>query len=210
MRESNLARLEKIDPLVIQEYRRTGISLAIPEDLQQYIKEISDAFEVSKYEGSVTRAAKKICERNPSLTLPTAKRRYYDAITYFHVNNNVANEVWNHFYADKFEDLAKLCIAKGKEEAAGRFFAKAHELRTVDPDTINPEDLKPPVFIITDKLSPEDLGYENKNLQEIASKATQGKYAEMISSLPIEKEEKEKLYKDAGIEDVDFEEMDNE
>ncbi len=210
MRESYLARLEKIDSEVIQEFRKTKHSLVIPSDLQQYILQISAAFEIAKYEGSVTRAAKKICVQFPHLNLPTAKKRYYDAITYFHVNNNVSNEVWDHYYADKFEDLAKLCLAKNKDEAAGRFFAKAHELRTKESDSINPEDLKPPVFIITDKLSPEDLGFENKNLQEIASKATQGKYAEIINSLPIDKQEKEQLFQDAGIEDVDFEDVSNE
>ncbi len=210
MRESYLSRLEKLDPIIIQEFRRTQKSLAIPDDLQQYIIQISDAFEISKHEGSVTRAAKEICLRHPNLTLPTAKKRYYDAITYFHVNNNVSNEVWDHYYADKFEDLAKLCLVKHKYEAAGRFFSKSHELRTKESDSINPEDLKPPVFIITDKLSPEDLGFENKNLQEIASKAAQGKYAEIINSLPIDKEEKEKLYRDAGIEDVEYLELDDE
>ncbi len=210
MRESFLARLEKLDPEVIQSFRKTQISLVIPADLQEYILQISSAFEIAKHEGSVTRAAKKLCEQYPALTLPTAKKRYYDAITYFHVNNNVSNEVWDHFYADKFENLATMCLAKGKEEAAGRFIAKAHELRTKESDSINPEDLKAPVFIITDKLSPEDLGFENKNLQEIASKATQGKYAEIINALPIDKKEKDALFRDAGIEDVDYEDVSDE
>ena len=72
-------------------------------------------------------------------------------------------------FADKYLDLAKLCIAKGKEETALKCIEKAHQARTNAENRIKPEDLKAPVYIISPQIKPEDLGYEKGNLHKIAT-----------------------------------------
>ena len=52
--------------------------------------------------------------------------------------------------------------------------------------------------------------YKKKSLKEIARKSNEGYYINLIESLPIEKEDKTRLLNDAGIIDVEPEEINEE
>ena len=56
--------------------------------------------------------------------------------------------------------------------------------------------------MISDKLTLEDLDIEKKNLKEIARKDSDGYYIKLNTQLPIEKEDKQRLLKDANVEDA--------
>ncbi len=57
----------------------------------------------------------------------------------------------------------------------------------------------------------DEMGFEKKSLKEIARKHNEGFYIKLITGLPIEKSDKQKLLYDAGIEDAQIiEEVDND
>lgn len=204
---SYLDTLEKLPPEVIQNLLETGTSAVVSPEMQQYIQELNTALEVSRFTFSVTTAARKITLRHPNMSISTAKSRFYDAINFFHVDCNVTEEAWNAKYADFYDDLAAHCMLAKKYDTALRAKVLAQETRSKVNTGFKPEDFKAPVLIVTNSLKPEDFGYESKNLHNIATKYQEGKYESFIEKLDVSVEDKKRLRKDAGIQDVDYEEM---
>jgi hypothetical protein len=209
---SYLAKLEVLPADVIAEFRRTHQSMSIPVKIQEYLLDLEAVIEIrdSEKHNNLSRIARILVSRRPQLDYWTAMERVYDALTFFHVNDNVSNEVWNKIYADKLEDLARLCILKGDNAIAFKSIVKAHELRTKSESRIKLEDLKQPVFLITPDIRPEDLGYEKSSLMEISKKYSDGEYIKLIDKLPVSDEEKKRMYKDAGIDIEDVNPVENE
>jgi len=201
-----LQQVEALPVEIIQEYRRTGQSLAIPDDLKQWLLEVDAVIQIKETEkfDNISRIAKELIKRYPKLQFRVARARVYDAYNFFHVNEAISNEIWDNIYADKMEDLAKLCIAKGREEIAFKAFEKAHEYRTRAENRIRPEDLRAPVFIISIDIKAEDLGFGKGNLKEIARKDNDGHYIKLINSLSTDDNEKKRLLNDAGIEEAEI------
>ena len=55
---SYLATLEKIPPEIIEDFRRSDKSSVISPEIQQYIRELTTALEISRFTFSVTNAGK--------------------------------------------------------------------------------------------------------------------------------------------------------
>lgn len=201
-----LQQIETLPAEIIQDFRKTGKSLAIPKEIQQFIKEVDSVIQIKETEkfDNISRIARELMKIYPGINYRVARERVYDAYNLFHVNDSVSNDAWDNIYADKMEDLAKICIAKGKEQTALKAFEKAYEYRTRAESRIRPEDLKAPVFIISMDIKPEDLGFEKSNLKEIARKANEGKYLKMINSLDTDETEKKRLKIDAQITDAEI------
>lgn len=204
---SNLARIETLHPDIIDHYLQTGQSEAIPAELQYYISQISWGIEIWETERNITRAARQLRQRIKAgqrivLSTRACMERIYDAMNYFQVDSNVSNKFWLLDAADKFESLGKLAIAQDKLTEAGRFMKQAVDYRLQANSEMSLADFAPPVFLVSDKLTLEDLDMEKKNLKEIARKDTDGYYVKLITQLPIEDNEKAKLLKDANIEEA--------
>ena len=212
--EANLDILDSLHPDIVFSFLETGQSAAISKELQLFILQIQWASQIWETERNTARAARKLKERilinqNVRVSIITCRRRIYEAMEYFDVDHNVAQEIWDRNAADKFEDLMKLAIAQDKLTDAGRFLEKANELRRRANSALNAEDLQMPDFLISTKMDAETLGFPNKNMQEISKKATDGYYIKLINGLPIDKKEKERLLADADIEDIEFDEIES-
>lgn len=202
-----LARIETLHPDIIEHFMETGMSKAIPEDLQLIIKQLSWAVEIWETERNITRAAKLLkmrvkAKQGITLGLMACRQRINDSKLYFNVDCTVSNKYWLLDAADKFEDLTKLAIAQDKLREAGIFHEKATDYRIKANAELSLADMQPPIFLISDKMSLEELGFEKKNLKEIARKHTDGFYLELITKLPVDKSDKRRLLYDAGIEDA--------
>lgn len=202
-----LARIESLHPDIIEHFIETGESRAIPEDLQLIIKQLSWAVEIWETERNITRAAKLLkmrikAKQGITLGLMACKQRINDSKLYFNVDCTVSNKYWLLDAADKFEDLNKLAIAQDKLREAGIFHEKATEYRIKANAELSLADMQPPIFLISDKMTLEELGFEKKNLKEIARKHSDGFYVELITKLPVDKSDKRRLLYDAGIEDA--------
>lgn len=211
-----LARIETLHPDIIEHFMEFGVSQAIPEDLQIIIKQLSWGVEIWETERNITRAAKLLkmrvkAKQGITLGLMACKQRINDSKLYFNVDCTVSNKYWLLDAADKFEDLVKLAVSQDKLQEAGRFLEKATENRIKANSELSLADMQPPIFLISDKMTLDELGFEKKNLKEIARKHSDGYYLELITKLPVDKSDKRKLLYDAGIEDAKIiEEIDND
>ncbi len=209
-----LTQLEQLHPDIVQDFMNTGNAQAIPVELQKFIKQISWAAEIKEYEGNIRRAAKKLQQRvlavqGIMLNPHTAKARIYSAMAYFDLDDNIPQKIWDRDTANKLEDLAKLCIANDKFNEAGRFFESANKYRERANTSDKQNGGQTVNFLISTEYKLEEGGFERKNLKQIASKAANGYYIKLINGLPITDDEKQGLFKDANIQDVDFEEIDD-
>jgi len=205
--------LQTLPVEILQDFRSTGESMALKEDLKQYIRELDRAVEIrtAENEHNINRAAQLLRQTFPNLTLTTAKTRIYDAINYFHLNSSVKAEAWCNYYADRLEDLSKLAIAKNNLTEARRNMERAKDFRMeASTIAINPEEIKPHTFLVSPEVKPELLGLKEFNLSTLW-KDTQT----FINHLPIDSRDKNTALRDAAgalniVEDIDYENVDDE
>lgn len=115
--KSEIEKLESVHPDLITTFLTTGEGKGIPEDVQTFLKQLQWAAEIYEYERNITRGARQLKQRIASqqkitLDVRTCMTRINQAISYFNVDCNVAIKVWENDFANKYEDLAKLCSAK--------------------------------------------------------------------------------------------------
>ncbi len=206
-----LQTIETLHPDIIRDFLQTGNSSAIPVEVQHFIFQMQWAAEIWEHERNITRAARKLAERTFAIqkeviSLQTAKSRIYAAITYFDIDSNVPQQVWDRDTANKMEDLAKLAIKLDKVDTAKQCLIEANDLRRRANDTEQTNG-RPIVFLMSPDVDIESLGFKKKNLKEIARKASDGFYVKLITSLDVDKEEKKRLMRDAEVQDVEFEEQ---
>jgi hypothetical protein len=211
----SLHDLDKLPVEVLKQFRDTKVSHAIPEHLQRYILHLDKAAELFNIKGNITEICKGLIEAFPNdeLQFRTAQTRVYDAINYFHLNNTVRNEAWDHYYADRLEALGKKAENAydadpdkfaGNIQEARRCYERAHALRTKkDENAVDPELLKPKDFLINPDISPERLGLKKQNLKQLWSET-----ASFIKKLELEEEEKDRILEEAAnVIDVDYEDV---
>lgn len=212
---TQLDTLDKIHPDLISTFLTTGKCDGIAPDVQIFLKQLQWAAEIYEYERNITRAAKQLRQRinaqqQINIDERTCKARIYAAINYFSIDNNVSIKVWESNYADKYEDLAKLCAAAEDYKTMGKCYSAALECRRRASEIAEADRDLGIVFLISPELSSEDLGYSKASLKEIAAKHNKGFYLNLIDSLPIEKVEKKRLLRDADIQEAEYEELNEE
>ena len=207
--------LDKIHPDLISAFLVSGECAGIPEEVQMFLKQIQWAAEIYEYERNITRAAKQLKSRislqqQILLEERTCKSRIYAAINYFNIDNNVSIKVWESNFADKYEDLAKLCAVRRDYKTMQKCYEASLECRRRASQIAEADRDLGIVFLISPDITPEELGYSKASLKEIATKHNQGFYLQLINQLPIEKAEKKRLLRDADIEEAEFEDVNQE
>lgn len=210
----NLDILDKIHPDLISAFLVSGESNGIPQDVQLFLKQLQWAAEIYEYERNITRAAKKLkkrinAEQRILIEERTCRARIYAAINYFSVDNNVSVKVWENNYADKYEDLAKLCAVRGDYKTMKNCYDSARECRSRASQIAEADRNLGIVFLITPNVTPEQLGYASVSLKKIAAKHNEGFYLQLINNLPIAKEDKKRLLRDADVQEAEYEELSN-
>ena len=115
--KSEIEKLESVHPDLITTFLTTGDGEGIPEDVKTFLKQLQWAAEIYEYERNITREDRQLKQRiaaqqKISLDVRTCMTRINQAISYFNVDCNVSIKVWENDFANKYEDLAKLCSAK--------------------------------------------------------------------------------------------------
>jgi hypothetical protein len=206
MPRPSLRELDQIDPAIIAEFRKTKQSMAIPEYLQRYIIHLDRAVQIMRYCGDTYKSVRQLMDefQDEGMSFRDAERKISDAMNYFHLNNQVKNEAWDQYYADRFEEMADDNKKLGDLKEARLCLEKAHELRTRrDENAINPEDLKIKDQIISPDMSPERLGLKERNLRKMWLDTNT-----FLEELDLETVHKERILKEAAeVLDVDYEEV---
>lgn len=203
MKNDRLQTLQKYRVEDIQAFLQTRQSSVIATDMQTYILQLDTVARLMHTNClSVRKSINQLRREWPELTVSQARGIYYDALDYYYFDDSSSAKSWDMVYADQLEDLKTLAIAADKYDVALKCIIKAHELRTTVRESES-HNWQAPVFLININVKPEDLGYESKKLADIARRADDRKYREMIMSLETTDAEKTRLLKEAGIETVD-------
>ncbi len=203
MKNDRLQTLQKYSIEDIQSFLQTRQSSVIASDMQTYILQLDTVARLMHANSlSVRKSIDQLRREWPELTVSQARGIYYDALDYYYFDDSSSAKSWDMVYADQLEDLKTLAIAADKYDVALKCIIKAHELRTIVRESES-HNWQAPVFLININVKPEDLGYESKKLADIARRADDRKYREMIMSLETTDAEKTRLLKEAGIETVD-------
>ncbi|MFZ4522991.1 MAG: hypothetical protein ACOYNC_14875 [Bacteroidales bacterium] len=133
----------------------------------------------------------------PKLSKLLAMQLYHESLNFFNLDNPVKVRAWANIYADRLDNMARLCFEMNDFETARRLTMNAAELRGVGkeiPDQIPDELLdRRPVFY-TIRL--KDIGVPEINRNDLAA---------FIDGLDITEKQRLKARREAMIEDVPFE-----
>lgn len=207
--------LSKLDPAIIAHFLETGQSEGIPPETQQWLLEISMAYEEYDKDRNISKAAASLRTRivaryKKKISIRTCQERIYAALEYFHVDNIVSDKVWYIDFANKYEDDAKAAIDAEDFRSAYLFRKAAEECREKSSVAASLDTDFVPVFLLSTDISLIDLGFESKNLKEIARKNNEGYYLNLINSLPIDQAEKKRLRIDANLPETPYEEIESD
>ena len=207
--KSDLEKLESVHPDLITTFLTSGKGDGIPKDVQIFLKQLQWASEIYEFERNITRGAKKLrlriaSEQHLTVDVRTCMSRINQAIGYFNVDCNVGIKVWENDFANKYEDLAKVCSAKRDYKMQKACMDQALECRRRASEMAEADRDLGVVFIISPEVTPEELGFQKKNLKEIAAKHNKGFYVSLIDGLPIESTEKKRLLRDADIQEAEM------
>lgn len=183
----------------IQVFLKTQKSEVISVDMQDYIVKMDRCSVIINTQGAnMTLATEELRRCFPDLSYTQARRIYYDALEYFHVDEPVSAAAWDAVYADQYDKLQALAIASGKLAVAQKCIEKSHELRTTRRQE---QDFRwqPPTFVINIAVKPEDLGYKSRKIMDIARRREDAELRQMIGSIETTPAEKQRLLADAGI-----------
>lgn len=210
MKEDRLLAVSKLDMDEVRSFLQTRKSAVISPNLQTYILQLDTVARILHTNRlSVKAAILQIRREWPELTVAQARGIYYDGLEFFYHDDQASASMWDKVYADFFDDLSRLSIASGKEATALRAAELAHKLRTTVREAQEYQ-WRAPVYLININVKPEDLGYESQRLADIARRAEDRKFADMIGSLETTEAEKARLLADAGIKTVDYEKVDED
>lgn len=205
---TNIDQLNKYHPDLISLYLTTGECSGISQESKMFLKQLQWAAEAYEFEKNITRAAKKLRfriagEQGIDLDIRSCKYRINESISYFNIDNNIPIKVWESNFADRYADLAALCIAARNYKIAKFCMDSEVECRRKSAAAAESERDWAPVFLISTNLTPEMAGFTKKNMKAIGKKSTDGFYLNLIDSFPIDKDEKRRLYLDANITDIE-------
>ena len=210
MKEDRLLAVSKLDMDEVRSFLQTRKSAVISPNLQTYILQLDTVARILHTNRlSVKAAILQIRREWPELTVAQARGIYYDGLEFFYHDDQASASMWDKVYADFFDDLSRLSIASGKEATALRAAELAHKLRTTVREAQEYQ-WRAPVYLMNINVKPEDLGYESQKLADIARRAEDRKFADMIGSLETTEAEKARLLSDAGIKTVDYEKVDED
>lgn len=204
MKEDRLALLESYKADDIQYFLAQRKSDVIPADMQDYILQLDSMSRLFHYhKHNYSRAVECLRKEWPQLTIAQARCIYRDALEYFYQDDGISARAWDLKYADAYDDLARLAIKSDKLATAKAALDKAHELRTKQREQES-QKWQPPIYLVNINVRPEDLGYQSQRLMDIAKRAEDAQYKELILGLETTEAEKKRLLADANISDADI------
>ena len=132
--KSQIEKLDSIHPDLISAFLTGGECEGIPQDVKLFLQQLQWSAEIFEYERNITRAAQKLklrinAEQRIKIEERTCMERIYQAINYFQVDCNVPIKVWESNFANKYEDLAKLCGSTGDYKGMKNCYDAALECR---------------------------------------------------------------------------------
>ncbi|MEI6900740.1 MAG: hypothetical protein WCL00_12750, partial [Bacteroidota bacterium] len=139
----------------------------------------------------------------PLLRKYQAEKLFNEVVNFYYITSNeVKTEAWKNIYAGRLDDLFLVCFNTNDFETARRCLIDAAQMRGVNkekPQQIPPEILDRRPILYSIKIT--DVGVVAANRNELAS---------LIDNFDVPEKDKQRLRRDAGIEDITFELAEND
>ena len=142
---------------------------------------------------------------HPPFNLPQgrARKMYAEALNLFYLNDTVENEAYRSMLFDNLQKAALAVLQNATDskdmEVYGRLLKQAADIKQLDkPDPVKLKDIDTKTIKVYD-LDPASVGLD------AANRSVLGRQIDQMQDIP--EREKTRLRRDAGIEDIDFEEM---
>ena len=152
---------------------------------------------------SKSQVIERIRQKWTTLRPYEAERLFNEVVNFYYINNNeVKTEAWKNIYAERLDNLFLLCFNTNDFETARRCLIDAAQMRGVNkekPQQIPPEILDRRPILYSIKIT--DVGVVAANRNELAS---------LIDNFDVPEKDKQRLRRDAGIEDITFELAEND
>ena len=208
-KETYIEQIGELHPDLIAGFLATGKCDAIPEPLRLFIQQPQWAIETFETERSISRCATKLrqriaAEQHIKMEQRTAIARVYEALNFFHVDQNVPIKVWEAVYADQFEKIAQFAALKGDLKTQSKATERALECRRRAAEIADTDRSLGVTMLFHGDITPELMGLEKKSLKEIARKDNDGEYLKIINQLPLESLEKKRILRDADIKEAEI------
>ncbi len=208
-KETYLEQIGELHPDLLAGFLATGKCDAIPENLRMFIQQLQWAIETYETERSITRCATKLrqriaAEQHIKMEQRTAVARVYQALNFFHIDQNVPIKVWEAIYADQFEKIAQFAALKGDLKTQAKATERALECRRRAAEIADTDRSLGVTMLFHGDITPELMGLEKKSLKEIARKDNDGEYLKIINQLPLESLEKKRILRDADIQEAEI------
>ena len=208
-KETYIEQIGELHPDLIAGFLATGKCDATPEPLRLFIQQLQWAIETFETERSISRCATKLrqriaAEQHIKMEQRTALARVYEALNFFHVDQNVPIKVWEAVYADQFEKIAQFAALKGDLKTQSKATERALECRRRAAEIADTDRSLGVTMLFHGDITPELMGLEKKSLKEIARKDNDGEYLKIINQLPLESLEKKRILRDADIKEAEI------
>jgi len=207
-KDSNAQKLENLKKQVFFDEEQTeyaqlqalierGETANLPEKVVNFYEQIDFIRCLyNKYE-SKSFIINAVVKQFPLLSKYQATNLYYECLNFFNLDNQVKVEAWANIYADRLDNMARICYELNDFETARRLTMDAASMRGVGKEKPNeiPEELldRRPTFY-TMKI--EDIGLPKANRHLLA---------EFIDNIDVSEKERRLYKREAMIEDVPFE-----
>jgi len=183
----------------LQAFIEEGEIRDIPADQLEYFEQLDYIRSLyGKYE-SKSFILNAVQIKWPKLSKLSVNKLFSESLNFFYLDNDVKVEAWKNIYADQLDNLARICYDINDIETARRCLNDAAKMRGVGSDDKSriPKEFfeRKPVFYT---VRPEDVGIHRESRLKLQK---------FIEDLPILEKDKLRVKRDAGIEDIEFEEI---
>lgn len=185
----------------LQDYLASGCTMQLTDEELDYYNALYALVGIHRKYGKDNAIAFLM---HPPFNVPQAKaqRMYAEALNLFFLNDTVENDAWRNILFDNLQKAALAVLQNAESskdmEVYGNLLVQAAKVKQLDkPDPVRlerPADKPVKVY----DLDPAAVGLPAANRLSLGRQ---------IDTMDLPEHEKERLRRDAGITDVDFEEM---
>ena len=190
---------------VLQDYIAGGCTMDLTDEEQEYYNALYAVLGISRKYGKET-AVSFLMNGPFRVERSRARQMYAEALNLFYVNDNIENEAHRNMLFDNLQKAALVVLQNATSskdmEVYGNLLTQAARIKQLDkPDPVKPiEPDEKPIKVYD--LHTEAVGLPSSNRNELAK---------LIDNLQgVSEKEKVRLRRDAGVIDVDIEEMIND
>ena len=185
----------------LQDYLASGCTMQLTDEELDYYNALYALVGIHRKYGKDNAIAFLM---HPPFNVPQAKaqRMYAEALNLFFLNDTVENDAWRNILFDNLQKAALAVLQNAESskdmEVYGNLLVQAAKVKQLDkPDPVKAASHADKPVKVYD-LDPAAVGLPAANRLSLGRQ---------IDTMDLPEHEKERLRRDAGITDVDFEEM---